>query len=333
MNVIDQIKADEQKRLDEWFVDYRAIVHKLADAKDGKLPAIDRTKLAMLAAELGYPLERVEADVATVQRERQLAAAVATIASSSAAVDQATQALGEFDNETLRIDSVRGRERAELVSRGQRAADAHGNAFGAEIDLRELRASHWRLLNTEDPAIAAKRAHLVQMLYSSVEPAGSYNVLRFEELMRGPRDRNLAAMEFFPVKGQSADELAELLDTARRLVQFAGPGQHYAREGDNMPQPGAFRGVCGDGQRVGVYLLPTGGDDPSIVNGRDLCFTAAAASALQPFVVFPVRAPGQSAAEFEDLRAQVREVWDARREDEELERSEETAARLAKVFP
>src|SRR5262249_35478111 len=77
MNIIESLKAKQTAEQDAAFEAYRDLLHAAAANPAGQLDPADQKKLEKLVVALAFPLERVEADHATVREFLQLTAALA----------------------------------------------------------------------------------------------------------------------------------------------------------------------------------------------------------------------------------------------------------------
>ncbi len=190
----------------------------------GTLSDRDGKRLVSLAGELGISLEAVEADQKVLQRAKDLEAVAAT-------VDERRKVFrAKRDELQARKMEIREYERLreeDLREQG-RWVDRHYNemivAEAAARDLKVLREQHHHLLKAPDPAIEARKRHLIFPVLGGENPPGlQYSVVHLVPVLMDPAALLGHSLEsdaskdliWVPVSGQSPEELQYLVGFAR----------------------------------------------------------------------------------------------------------------------
>lgn len=121
-------------------------------------------------------------------------------------------------------------------------------ATWAAAQLGEIDSVHWEVLGLPDPAVAAKRRHLVQAVFGRPR-AGAIDSAEFEAVMASPQnflnmlDSATSQIEWLPAEGQTAGQLSELLTRARELARVGRECRYLLGE-ENAGKVAHYSNVC-----------------------------------------------------------------------------------------
>ncbi|MGA2442053.1 MAG: hypothetical protein ABSH08_13950, partial [Tepidisphaeraceae bacterium] len=180
-----QVLAEREKEAADRRVQEYAEYTRLARrAAAGKLERNQAARFGILLDNLTIPTDEAAADQRVLTRAIQLEAAASDLPA----------AIQLHDKRMNEVRAVQAEVRAEMEKLQRREADAIAlyyaaktpldDARRADSELKDLRSRHWRLLGAENPQIAARRRHLVSVLYEQAPAAvDGYDVQSIEALM------------------------------------------------------------------------------------------------------------------------------------------------------
>lgn len=215
MNVISKLKQVQTEKHETAYVVYRDLIHASLSAD---LDEKQQARLAKAVDDLGYTVERVEADVDVLRRHE-------THTAQSAHRDKIEKRLeaARADNEAAHRDYAETTARleekwrhasqilSELEREKARADDEHDRA---EVLKRE----HWKLFGLPSPEQRAKSIHLYSAWTRTAEGATVRDV-GIETLFNNPTAIDLGELTVVPLPGQPEDEVADLVAKVKRLQE------------------------------------------------------------------------------------------------------------------
>jgi hypothetical protein len=222
MDFIEKQRQAQADKRASMLADYRKLCRKLAA---GKLTTKDEDAMEQAINGLGITLEQVAADRDVFRRVAEYADQLAALPALKAKLGERLAEYEKCAKETqaaaaamqIRLDGFR----VEC-----RAIQAKANDLQGVLDKsKALQSEHWQLLGHEDPAITARRKHLVQVVYGRPTDA-PYHVMEFESIMASPIGNPINWAEFIPAPGQTPEQLAELVARAKQLIGAKLPGRY-----------------------------------------------------------------------------------------------------------
>jgi len=291
----------EKEAADRRVQEYAEYTRLARRAAAGKLERNQAARFGILLDNLTIPTDEAAADQRVLTRAIQLEAAASDLPA----------AIQLHDKRMNEVRAVQAEVRAEMEKLQRREADAIAlyyaaktpldDARRADSELKDLRSRHWRLLGAENPQIAARRRHLVSVLYEQAPAAvDGYDVQSIEALMSQDAFSlvNLDRVDWIRLPDQPTEEFQRLVGIAVELVNAAIAVTRHQSSLDSPRMP------------VFKYLLPA---DPA-VQGRVLnksCVMFVFSTPNWPTNMVPgknfrvVAAPGQSQEQIEQLLSKI----------------------------
>lgn len=255
MSILDDLKQRQQQQQADAYEEYRGLVAQAAKSEAGTLPKAKSARLAELVELLGYPLERIEADLDVLRRHAATCAATEGRDGIQAARDTAQNELDAHEAETRRIVDERQPVAQQLAQTIQQHDQQLHTIDRAQQRRDELESAHWRLLGLADPS-AKQRQRFIGCVIKGVKlPAIAFiNIADIFASAPGSMRWDSPDAEYIPHDGQSEAEKLSALTVARDWSTGRDPRQPIILTTADLPELAGAPSVIRDADALANFI-------------------------------------------------------------------------------